>query len=275
MFYIGCHMTTTKGYRRMVEDVYKIGGNTCAFFTRNPRGGSAKAIDEADMLACQEFMKEKNFGKLVAHAPYTMNCCSKEEKTRIFARQALREDLERMEYLPNHYYNFHPGSHVGQGEEVGIELIVQALNESLWDSQQTIVLLETMAGKGSEVGKTFEEIKAIIDGVILKDKMGVCLDTCHISDGGYDVIHHFDKVLDEFDKVIGIDRLKAIHFNDSKNEPGSRKDRHERIGEGKLGLETLLGVIREPRLDNLPFILETPNEMDGYEKEIRLLKSYR
>ncbi|MCQ2551569.1 MAG: deoxyribonuclease IV [Clostridia bacterium] len=273
MINIGCHLSIASGYEKMGKDALSIGANTLAFFTRNPRGGKAKEIDPNDVEKFLKLARENNFAKLVAHAPYTLNPASKDEKTRNFALMAMTEDLERMEYTPGNYYNFHPGSHVGQGAEKGIELIAGLLNQVLKEDQTTTVLLETMAGKGSEVGATFEEIREIIDKVELKEKIGVCLDTCHVSDGGYDIIGDLDGVLDHFDEVIGLKYLKALHINDSKNPMGSHKDRHAKIGEGFLGLETIVEVVKNPRLKGLPMILETPQEsLDGYRKEIETLR---
>ncbi|MBQ3123178.1 MAG: deoxyribonuclease IV, partial [Firmicutes bacterium] len=263
-------------FTNMGKEALSIGANTFAFFTRNPRGGYAKAIDDADIEGLLKIMEENNFGKLVAHAPYTVNPASDKEQTREFARMCLREDIERMEKLPGNYYNFHPGSHVGQGAEKGIDLIAEILNDVISPEQTTIVLLETMAGKGSEIGRNFEEIKAIIDKLDHPEKVGVCLDSCHVSDGGYDIINDLDGMLEEFDRIIGLDKLKAMHINDSMNPAGAHKDRHQKIGEGHLGLETFVNIINHPVLKDLPFILETPNEMDGYAKEIALLKeNYR
>ncbi len=273
MLTIGCHLSASKGFKSMGETALSIGANTFAFFTRNPRGGAAKAIDETDTQALLELMREHNFGKLVAHAPYTVNPCSENEKTREFAHMVLSEDMKRMEYLPGNYYNFHPGSHVGQGPEKGIELISEMLNDIITPDQSTIVLLETMAGKGSEVGRTFEEIKAIIDNMKYPEKVGVCMDSCHVSDGGYDIAGDLETVLAEFDRVIGIDKLKAMHLNDSMNPLGARKDRHAKIGEGHLGVQAFVNIINHPKLRELPFILETPNELPGYAKEIELLRS--
>lgn len=272
MMNIGCHLSAAKGYEHMGKDALKIGASTFAFFTRNPRGGKAKTIDPADVEKLLSITEANGFGKLVAHAPYTLNPCSKDLKVREFAYVAMSEDMERMEYTPGNYYNFHPGSHVGQGIEAGIEMIADLLNRILKPEQSTIVLLETMAGKGSEVGSRFEELAAIIDKVELKDKIGVCMDTCHVSDAGYDIINDLDGVLDEFDRVVGIDYLKAMHINDSMNPLGAHKDRHAKIGEGHLGVETIVNVITHPKLKDLPFILETPNELDGYAAEIALLK---
>lgn len=269
---IGCHLSASKGYLNMGETAKSIGANTFQFFTRNPRGGKAKDIDENDVKAFLEFMSENGFVKILAHAPYTLNACSAEERTREFAHMTMEDDLRRMEYTPNQMYNFHPGSHVGQGIDAGIEMIANQLNDILKPEMTTCVLLETMAGKGSEVGSRFEEIREIIDRVELKEKMGVCLDTCHVYDAGYDIVNNLDGVLDEFDNIIGIERLKAIHINDSKNPFESHKDRHEKIGEGSIGLEAMTRIINHPRLKELPFYLETPNELDGYEHEIKILR---
>lgn len=273
MLTIGAHLSSSKGYTAILRQAEEIGANTFQFFTRNPRGGTAKAIDEKDIETFLALMEEKNFPVILAHAPYTLNCCSAKPEVREFALNTFADDLRRMEYTPNQLYNFHPGSHVGQGEEKGIELIAETLNRVLFKDMTTTVLLETMAGKGSEIGKTFEEHRSIIDRVEYSDKVGVCLDTCHISDGGYDIVHNLDGVLDEFDRVIGIDRLKAVHLNDSKNPIGAHKDRHEKIGEGYLGKETFEKIINHPKLKHLPFFLETPNELDGYAREIALLRS--
>lgn len=273
MLNIGCHLSAAKGYENMGKEALKIGANTFAFFTRNPRGGKAKAIDEADVKKFLELAEANKFAKLVAHAPYTLNPCSSTEKVREFAHMAMKEDLERMEYTPGNYYNFHPGSHTGQGVEKGIELISDLLNEILTPEQSTIVLLESMAGKGSEVGSTFEELAAIIDRVELKDKIGVCLDSCHISDGGYDIVNNLDDVIEEFDKVVGLKYLHAMHLNDSMNPMGAKKDRHAKIGEGHFGVATFEKIVNHPALKDLSFILETPNELAGYAKEIELLRS--
>ena len=272
MLTIGCHLSTSKGYLAMGKTALAIGANTFAFFTRNPRGGSAKAIDPADAAALRELLAANNFGTLVAHAPYTLNPCSDKPHAREFARECMADDLVRMEAVPGSYYNFHPGSHVKQGAEAGIDLIAGLLNEVLRPEQTTTVLLETMAGKGTEVGRTFEELAAIIERVELSDHMGVCLDTCHVHDGGYDIVNNLDGVLDEFDRVIGIERLRAVHLNDSKNPCGAHKDRHERIGEGYIGLEAFERIVTHPQLRDLPFILETPNELPGYAAEIELLR---
>lgn len=272
MLNIGCHLSTTKGFKNMGKEALKINANTFQFFTRNPRGGKAKDIDEKDIAGLLEIMRENNFAKILAHAPYTLNACSADENTRRFAVETMADDLARMEYLPNNLYNFHPGSHVKQGVEVGIEYIVEMLNTVLKPEQTTTVLLETMAGKGSEIGRSFEEIAEIINRVHLKDKMGVCLDTCHVYDGGYDIVNNLDGVLDEFDKIIGLHRLHAIHLNDSKNPFGSHKDRHEVIGGGSLGLEGISRIINHPKLRHLPFFLETPNDLEGYGREIEILR---
>ena len=271
--YIGSHISASKGFEAMGKQALKLGANTFAFFTRNPRGGKAKEIDPADVDKLLALMEEHHFGKLVAHAPYTMNLCAAKENVRNFSMEMFQDDLKRMDYLPGNYYNFHPGSHVGQGAEQGIEMIAEALNGALFEEQTTTVLLETMAGKGSEVGRSFEELRRIIDLVDLDDKLGVCLDTCHIWDGGYDVVDHLDDVLNEFDQVIGLDRLKAIHLNDSMNPLGSHKDRHARIGEGEIGLEALVRVINHPATEGIPFILETPNDDEGWTHEIALLRN--
>lgn len=299
--FIGCHLSSTKGFLAMGKTALSIGANTFAFFTRNPRGGSAKELDSEDAHALTELCKAEGFGPLVAHAPYTMNLCSADEGIRGFAADMLREDILRMEALPGNYYNFHPGSHTGQGVEVGIGFIAEALRSVLPLAEHTTILLETMAGKGSEVGRRFEELKEIIDRVegtasvssgapavseslavsgasvqgARAPRLGVCIDTCHLHDGGYDIVHDLDAVLNEFDNIIGLDRLKACHLNDSMNDAGSRKDRHAKIGEGHIGLEALTAVINHPVLKNLPFILETPNELPGYAKEIALLRSLR
>ena len=272
MLRIGCHLSTSKGFLAMGKTACAIGANTFAFFTRNPRGGAAKAIDPADAAALRELMAANDFGTLVAHAPYTLNPCSDKPHAREFARECMADDLVRMEAVPHSYYNFHPGSHVKQGAEAGIELIAGLLNEVLRPEQTTTVLLETMAGKGTEVGRAFEELAAIIERVELSDHLGVCLDTCHVHDGGYDIVNDLDGVLDEFDRVVGIERLRAVHLNDSKNPCGAHKDRHERIGEGHIGIEAFARIVRHPQLRELPFILETPNDLDGYAAEIALLR---
>ena len=272
MLYIGNHTSSSKGYAAMGRQIVKNGGNTFAFFTRNPRGGNAKAIAPADVAKFQEIAREHEFGKIVAHAPYTLNACAAKENLRDFARNTFSDDLKRMEATPGNYYNFHPGSHVGQGIEVGIQKIAEVLNAVLTEEQTTTVLLETMAGKGSEVGSHFEELRAIMDLVEKRDKLGICLDTCHVWDGGYDIVNNLDGVLTEFDRIIGLDHLKAIHLNDSLNPLGSHKDRHARIGEGQIGLDALVRVIRHPALEGKPFILETPNDDEGWTREIALLR---
>ncbi len=273
MLNIGCHLSTSKGFKSMGDTALSIGANTFQFFTRNPRGGKAKDIDKKDIEELLKLMKEYNFGKILAHAPYTLNPCSKDESIREFAYKIMEDDLKRMEYLPNNLYNFHPGSHVKQGVDIGINYIIELLNKVIKKDQTTKILLETMSGKGTEIGRNFNEIKAIIDGVNLNEHIGVCLDTCHIFDGGYDIVNNLDNVLDEFDDVIGLDKLCAIHLNDSKNILGSHKDRHEKIGLGNIGLDAIGNIINHEKLKNLPFFLETPNELDGYSKEISLLKS--
>ena len=272
MFKIGSHLSSSKGFLHMRKEALSIGANTFQFFTRNPRGSKAKEIDEKDVAAFREFAEENGIGVILAHAPYTLNACSKDEHTREFARMTMEDDLRRMEYLPGNYYNFHPGSHTGQGPEEGIRQISGLLNELLRPEQTTTVLLETMAGKGTEVGRSFEELRAILDGVELEGHVGVCLDTCHVYDAGYDIAGDLDRVLEEFDRVIGLDRLKAIHINDSKNPFASHKDRHEKIGEGSLGLQTFVNLINDPRVKELPFYLETPNDLEGYGREIQLLR---
>lgn len=270
---IGAHLSASKGYTYMLKEALSIGADTFQFFTRNPRGGKAKDIDEADVQTFLKESSENGVNIILAHAPYTLNCCSANEDTRRFARETFADDLKRMEYTPGMLYNFHPGSHVGQGAEKGIALITEVLNEVMFPEMTTTVLLETMAGKGSEVGRSFEELKSIIDGVSLKDKIGVCLDTCHVFDGGYDIVDDLDGVLEAFDRVIGIGRLKALHLNDSKNTLGSHKDRHEKIGQGNIGIAAFENIVNHPYLKDLPMFLETPNELDGYAAEIKLLKS--
>ncbi len=273
MIYIGSHISASKGYEAMGRQALKLGADTFAFFTRNPRGGKAKAMDEADVSRFLALAEEHSFGKLVAHAPYTMNACAAKEDIRRFARETMEDDLARMEYTPGNYYNFHPGSHVGQGSEAGIEMIAEILNEVLKPEQTTTVLLETMAGKGSEVGRSFEELQEILKRVKLKEKMGVCFDTCHVWDAGYDIVNDLDGVLDKFDTVIGLENLKAIHMNDSMNPFASHKDRHEKIGRGQIGLEAMKQIINHPKLQGRPVILETPNDDAGWAEEIALLKS--
>lgn len=275
MLTIGCHLSASEGFLAMGKTALSIGANTCQFFTRNPRGSKAKAIDPDDAAAFLALAQANGFGRLVAHAPYTINPCSKTERTREFARMTLADDLKRMEYLPGNYYNFHPGSHTEQGMEVGISQIAETLNAILKPEQHTTVLLETMSGKGSEVGGRFEELREILDRVALNTQMGVCMDTCHISDAGYDIAGDIDGVLTEFDRVIGLERLKAVHINDSMNPLGSHKDRHARIGEGYLGEAAFGRIINHPALRDLPFILETPNDLADYAREIGRLKELR
>ena len=270
---LGCHLSAADGFRGLARDALFVGANVFQFFTRNPRGGAAKPIDPADVSDYLATAREHGFGPILAHAPYTLNPCSAKPETREFARDIFADDLSRMEFVPGNLYNFHPGSHVGQGVEAGIAQIVETLDAVLRPEQTTTVLLETMSGKGSEVGGRFEELRAILDRVGLSDKMGVCLDTCHVSDAGYDVIGDLDGVLRKFDRVIGLDRLRAIHLNDSKNPRGARKDRHARIGEGCIGLDALVRVVRHPLLRDLPFYLETPqDELSGWRDEIALLR---
>ncbi|MGI6204816.1 MAG: deoxyribonuclease IV [Anaerovoracaceae bacterium] len=272
MLRIGCHLSSSGGYTAMGKTAEKIGANTFQFFTRNPRGGKAKPLDVEDINEYIKFADDHGIAHILAHAPYTLNACSADPGVRKFARETMADDLRRLEYLPEPMYNFHPGSHVKQGAEKGIELICDALNSVLTEDTGVTVLLETMAGKGSEVGRTFGELRAIIDGTQLSDKLGVCLDTCHVFDGGYDIVGDLDGVLDEFDRVIGIDRLKAVHLNDSKNVLGSHKDRHEKIGEGNIGLEAFRNIVNNKILRKLPMFLETPNDLEGYAAEIKLLR---
>lgn len=272
MLTIGCHLSSSKGYLAMGKNAVTINANTFQFFTRNPRGAKAKAINPADVASFLDYAKEHGIRRILAHAPYTLNAASADEHLREFARDTMADDLSRMEYTPGNCYNFHPGSHVGQGTETGIAHIAHMLNSILAPDQHTTVLLETMAGKGSEIGGQFEELREILDRVELSDHMGVCLDTCHVWDGGYDIAGHLDEVLNHFDTVIGLSRLKAIHLNDSLNPLGSHKDRHAKIGEGHIGLEAMVRIINHPALKNLPFYLETPNELDGYGAEINLLR---
>ena len=271
---IGCHLSSSKGYLHMAKEAVSIGANTFQFFTRNPRGGTAKPLDPADAAAFRAYADEHGFGQILAHAPYTLNACSADPAIRDFARRTMADDLARLEATPGNLYNFHPGSHVGQGIETGIGFIADMLNSVLQPSLHTTVLLETMAGKGSEIGGRFEELRAIIDRVEHGECLGVCLDTCHVHDAGYDIVNDLDGVLAEFDRVIGMDRLKALHINDSKNPRGARKDRHEKLGEGCIGLETIVRIVNHPALRHLPMLLETPNELDGYAREIALLKEH-
>lgn len=272
MIKIGCHLSSSKGFLHMGQEAVSIGANTFQFFTRNPRGSKAKPLDMEDIHAFRQFAEEHGIPVILAHAPYTLNPCSGTERTREFAFETMEDDLKRMEYLPGNYYNFHPGSHVGQGSEEGVRQIAEVLNHILWPEQTTTVLLETMSGKGTEVGRYFEELHEIIERVELDSHVGVCLDTCHVYDAGYDIVQNLDGVIAEFDRIIGLDRLKAIHINDSKNPFESHKDRHEKIGEGALGLEAFVRIINHPNLRELPFYLETPNELTGYAREIKLLK---
>lgn len=275
MLKIGCHLSSSKGYEHMGKDALKIKANTFQFFTRNPRGAKAKAIDEEDVRRFLKIASEHQIAPILAHAPYTLNACAADEGLREFARDTMADDLKRMEYTPGNFYNFHPGSHVKQGADVGIDYISRMLNQILKPEQTTTVLLETMSGKGSEVGRNFEELRRIIDRVELSDHVGVCLDTCHVWDGGYDIVNRLDEVIEEFDRVIGLNRLKAVHLNDSQNPLGAHKDRHARIGEGFIGTEALGRVVCHPALRDLPFYLETPNELDGYAAEIELMKKIR
>lgn len=272
MLKIGCHLSSSNGYLAMAKTAEEIGANVFQFFTRNPRGGKAKPVDPEDMKKCMEYCKNHNIGPMLAHAPYILNACAKDEGLRQFAKETFLDDLQRLEYIPGSMYNFHPGSHVKQGVEQGIAFIIEALNSVMWKEQATTVLLETMAGKGTEIGRNFEEIRQIIDGIECNDKIGVCLDTCHVFDGGYDIVNELDQVLEEFDRIIGLDRLRAIHLNDSMNLFGSHKDRHAKIGEGNIGFEAISRIINHPKLREFPFYLETPNELPGYAKEIEMLK---
>ena len=272
MLRIGCHLSSSKGFLHMGKEAVEIGANTFQFFTRNPRGSKAKEIDEKDVEKYHGFAKEHDIRQILAHAPYTLNPCSKDAHTREFALMTMEDDLKRMEYVPGNCYNFHPGSHVGQGAEEGIKMIAETLNQILKKEQHTTVLLETMSGKGTEVGRSFEELRAILDRVERKEHMGVCLDTCHVYDAGYDIVNNLDQVIDEFDSIIGLERLKAIHMNDSKNPFASHKDRHEKIGEGSLGIKTFETIVNHPKLQGIPIYLETPNELEGYAKEIRMLR---
>lgn len=273
MLTIGCHLSSAGGFLAMGKTAIEIGANTFQFFTRNPRGSKAKAIDPEDVRKYHEYAAEHGITKILAHAPYTLNPCSKDSRVREFALETMADDLKRMEYVPGNCYNFHPGSHVGQGAKAGIDMIADTLNQILRPEQTTTVLLETMAGKGSEVGRSFEELQEILSRVELQDHMGVCLDTCHVYDAGYDIVQDLDGVLEKFDQCIGLDKLKAIHMNDSKNLFSSHKDRHEKIGEGSIGTECMVRIINHPALQGIPVYLETPNELDGYAAEIALLKA--
>ena len=274
MLYLGCHLSASAGYLAMGETALSIGANTFQFFTRNPRGGDAKPLDLDDAAKLNALLKANGFGKLIAHAPYTLNPCSAKPEVRDFAFRVFKDDLARMEAVPGNYYNFHPGSHVGQGIEAGIDQIVDIVNRVLTPELHTTILLETMSGKGSEVGSSFEELRAIIDRTECSDRIGVCLDTCHVSDAGYDIVGDLDGVLAEFDRVIGLERLKALHLNDSKNPRGARKDRHACIGEGTIGRETFRRIVNHPALKHLPMCLETPTDLEGYAREIALLRSF-
>lgn len=272
---IGCHLSASNGFLHMAKETISLGGNTFQFFTRNPRGAGARAINQSDIGKFLKFKEENGIGTILAHAPYVLNPCSASEETRELAVRLFADDIKRMEYIPESYYNFHPGSHLKQGVEKGIEYISEMLNTTLKKEQTTMVLLETMAGKGSEVGSKFEELRMIIDRTKLDGKLGVCLDTCHVYDAGYDIVNNLDGVISEFDRIIGLERLKAIHLNDSKNPFASHKDRHEKIGEGSIGLDAVKRIINHPKLKDLPFFLETPNDSEGYAKEIALLKAMR
>ncbi len=272
MLHIGCHLSVSQGFLHMGQEALSIGADTFQFFTRNPRGGSVRRLDIEDMEALNELLQSHHFAPVLAHAPYTLNGCSKTERTRQFAVEVMTEDLRRLEHLDNCRYNFHPGSHVGQGAKAGIGLIAEMLNQCMFQGQRTTVLLETMAGKGTEVGRNFEELAAVMDKVGMADRLGVCLDTCHVFDGGYDIVYRLDEVLEAFDRIIGLNRLKAVHINDSKNNMGSHKDRHEKIGEGYIGMEAFGGIMNHPALRQLPFYLETPNDLEGYAREIQLLR---
>lgn len=273
MIKIGCHLSVSKGFVKMAEEALSINADTLQFFSRNPRGSKAKDIDEKDVEKFLKICKEHNFGKIIAHAPYTLNPCSKDEKVREFALQTMADDLKRLEILGGVFYNFHPGSHVGQGSDEGIRLITETINKAAKKEYSTTILLETMAGKGTEVGRNFEELKKIIDGVEEGIKIGVCMDTCHVFDGGYDIVNNLDGVLAEFDKIIGLEYLKALHLNDSMNPMGSHKDRHQKIGEGYIGIKTFEKIVNNKFLKELPMCLETPNDIDGYRKEIDILRS--
>ncbi len=272
MLRIGCHLSFSRGFLAMAGDAEKIGATTFQFFTRNPRGGAAKNWEQEDIQAMLDVFRRAGIAKPLAHAPYTLNACAKDGNIRRFARETMADDLKRLERIPDVMYNFHPGSHVGQGTEEGIRLIADTLNQVLWEEMHTTVLLETMAGKGSEVGRSFQELRAILDRVELSHKMGICLDTCHVWDGGYDIAGDLDGVLGEFDREIGLEKLKAVHLNDSMNPFGSHKDRHEKIGKGCIGLEAFRRIVNHPALRGLPFYLETPNELEGYQEEIAMLK---
>jgi len=272
MMYLGAHLSSAGGFFKMAKKATQIGANTCQFFCRNPRGSKAKALDAEDLRKCREWMRTQNFGPVIAHAPYIMNPCSKDEGIRELAARMMAEDLALMEHLPGNYYVFHPGSHVGQGSEAGCRMIAEMLNQVLCSEQQTVVLLETMVGKGSEIGGRFEELRLILDQVELLDKVGVCMDTCHMSDAGYDVSGDLDAVLTEFDRIVGLDRVKAAHINDSLNGVGAKKDRHARIGKGTLGTDGIVDFITHPALRHIPFALETPTDDAGHGAEIAMLR---
>lgn len=274
MQFIGCHLTISKGFTAMGREALALGANTAQFFTRNPRGGKAKELDLSDIDGLKAIMAEHHFGPLIAHAPYTINPCAAKPETLEFARQTMADDLRRLEFLPGALYNFHPGSHVGQGSEAAVEKIAETLNQVLTEDTHTTVLLETMAGKGTEMGRTFQELRDIIDRVEMRERMGVCLDTCHVADAGYDIVKDLDGVLDEFDRIIGLRRLRALHINDSMNPIGSHKDRHQKLGEGTLGLETFQRIMNHPALKGLPKVLETPNDNAGYKREIEMLRGF-
>ncbi len=271
--YLGCHISIAKGFFKAGEQALSIGANTFQFFTRNPRGANAKALDFKDLDKLSVLMAENNFGPLLAHAPYTLNMASHKENVWTLAKEMLKDDLQRMEHLPSSLYNFHPGSHTGMGVEYGIDRIITVLNETITGDETSLILLETMSGKGTEIGKTFEELKAIRDGIKYKEKIGICLDTCHIYSAGYDIVNDLDGVLDEFDRILGIDKIKAIHLNDSLMDFDSRKDRHAAIGEGVMGLETIKKIVTHPKLKGIPFLLETPNEPEGHKTEIELIRN--
>lgn len=272
MINIGCHITVSKGYKYMGKRVLELGGNTFQYFSRNPRGGSVKEIDKEDSLALKEIMEENNFAPILTHAPYTLNMAAAKDDTYNFAKRIFREDLERLEILPSNLYNFHPGSHTGMGVDWGLERIIKGLNEVVFKESTTTILFEVMSGKSSEIGSNFEEIKILLDNVNHREKFGVCLDTCHLYEGGYDLVNNLEGVLEQIENSFGLEKIKAIHLNDSKNPLGARKDRHEKIGEGTLGIGTILNIVSNNRLKDIPFILETPNEEDGYAREISLLK---
>lgn len=272
MLRIGCHLSSSKGFLAMGKEAVKIGANTFQFFTRNPRGGKAKALDTEDIAAYLDFAKEHGLAQILAHAPYVLNPCAKDEGLRQFAFDTMCDDLSRLKYIPDAMYNFHPGSHVKQGTETGIAYISDMLNRINEKEYQTVILLETMAGKGTEIGRNFEELRKIIDHVEDSSRLGVCMDTCHVFDGGYDIVEHLEQVMEEFDRIIGLNRLKAMHLNDSMNKLGSHKDRHEKIGEGNIGLPAFCAIVTHSKLRHLPFFLETPNDLDGYQREIALLR---